>query len=427
MREPVRYTRSLCPVCLKNLPAELVRDDDGKIYIKRCCPEHGEFEALIWKGLFDFDSWTRGASQLDDGCAVHCPDNCGICSEHGIGTCCALLEVTNRCNLHCRFCFAKGGENSEDPSIEELKESIDIISEKCGGPLIQFSGGEPTVRDDLPELIRYAKTVGCSYTQVNTNGIRIAEDPDFAGQLAASGLDIVFLKFDGVNDDIYTNLRGRKLLETKLRAIDVCGQLRLGVTLVPTVVPGVNDGDLGNIIRFATENLSVKGIHFQPVSYFGRHSGIPDNIERYTLDALMKDISMQADIPISSFMPSRCDHPLCGFHASFIKTASNKLRAVSSFNASSPVPGNEKMNREYVAKHWIQSPKEPEPEGGLSDDMDFDSFLYCMKHRNLTLSAMAFQDATNINIERLHRCSLHVYDNGKIKPFCAKYISPITT
>lgn len=137
----------------------------------------------------------------------------------------------------------------------------------------------------------------------------------------------------------------------------------------------------------------------------------------------MADISTQADIPIESFMPSRCDHPLCGFHATYLIEPNGGLHALSSITHSSASRGCAKDNREYVARHWRRSPPEPKPE--LSDEMDFDTFLYRVRQQSLTLSAMAFQDAMNLNIERLHRCSLHVYENGVIKPFCANYLTPM--
>ena len=424
--EKIRETRSVCPVCLKNIPASLTREDGGRILLEKTCPAHGSFRVPIWQGKVDFEQWLLETGPLAPGSGLSCPENCGICAEHEIGTCCALLEVTNRCNLRCRYCFADGGSNNDEPSLDELKDAIREIVRQCGKPLLQFSGGEPTLRDDLPELIRFAKEVGCSYTQVNTNGIRLARDPDYARQLAEAGLDIVFLQFDGTWDDIYKALRGAALLETKLEAIRVCAERKLGVTLVSTVVKGINDGNLGELVSLAvTLAPSVRGIHFQPVSFFGRYPGMPGEDDRYTLDRLMADISEQAKIPLESFMPSRCDHPLCGFHASFLIEPDGRLKPMSSITHSSHRRGCELDNREYVARHWRSVPEEPIPGESFSDEMDFDTFLYRLRHNSLTLSAMAFQDAMNLNIERLHSCSLHVYDRGKIKPFCAKYLSPI--
>lgn len=415
----------MCPVCLKNLPAELIRREDGVILLEKECESHGRWSVPVWRGKLDFDLWTQYAQPLEEN-GKSCPEGCGICGEHEVGTCCCLLEVTSRCNLKCRFCFANGGRAEEDPSLEEMKESIRDIVRQCGQPLLQLSGGEPTLREDLPELVRYAKEAGCSYVQVNTNGIRLAKEPEYAKRLAEAGLDIVFLQFDGTKKEIYEFLRGQDLLETKLEAIRVCGELGVGVTLVPTVVPGVNTEDLGEIISLARSLVpNVRGIHFQPVSYFGRYPGQPEEDGRYTLDQLMADISDQAGIPVESFMPSRCDHPLCGFHANFLVNPAGGLKPLSSITHSAKSRGCARDNREYVARHWKRYPQEPAPAGEFGEEMDFDTFLYRIRHGSLTLSAMAFQDAVNLNIERLHRCSLHVYSKGTVKPFCANYLTSI--
>ena len=426
MKNIIRSTRSVCPICLKNIPADLVQKETGQIFLEKTCKEHGFYSALVWQGVMDFHLWTQYSEPLTGSAGKLCPGNCGICEEHETVTCCTLLEVTRRCNLNCRFCFANGGRPEGDPTLDEMKEAIRDIVRQCGQPLLQLSGGEPTLRDDLPELISFAKEAGCSYVQVNTNGIRLAEDPEYAKKLAEAGLDIVFLQFDGTKDEIYQFLRGKPLLETKKKAIQVCSDLRIGVTLVPTVVPGINDKNLGDLIAYARSMVpAVRGIHFQPVSYFGRYPHLPTDKERYTLDQLMADISDQANIPLESFMPSRCDHPLCGFHANFLVNPNGSLKPLSSITHSAKSRGCAKDNREYVARHWMRHPQEPEPTGNFSDEMDFDTFLYRIRHGSLTLSAMAFQDCLNLNIERLHRCSLHVYSAGKVRPFCANYLSAI--
>ena len=425
MAEMIRETRSVCPVCMKNLPAKLLRDQDGVISLKKECPEHGIFTAPVWRGCLDFDRWAANSSPLKVGQGMSCPGQCGLCPEHESESCCVLLEVTKRCNLHCQFCFASGGEQETEPPLDTLKASIRDIVKKCGRPLLQLSGGEPTLRDDLPELVRYAREAGCSYVQVNTNGLRLAEDPRYAEALAEAGLDIVFLQFDGTDDRIYQTLRGHPLLEKKLRAIEVCGRLHMGVTLVPTVVPGINDQDLGALICLGQSLMpAVRGIHFQPVSYFGRYPGISGEDRRFTLDELLAAISRQTELPIESFRPSRCDHPLCGFHGAFVENSAGKLCPVSS---GSQTMGRTSAgtNREYVARHWRCSASDAAP-SALSEEMDFDTFLYLVRNKSLTLSAMAFQDAMNLNIERLHRCSLHVYSDGAVKPFCGAYLTPVT-
>lgn len=470
----IRKTISICPVCHGRIPAFLERDDAG-VWLQKECAVHGAFRTIVWRDLVDLEEWISREEPLDTEAILCCgecedtvarsesqdaeirgvPEAAEACCSPAGESCCVLLEVTGSCNLSCAYCFANGGESDCQPSFEELQSCIDIIADKGGGPLLQLTGGEPTLRDDLPELAAYAKKAGCSYTQVNTNGIRLAEDADYVKRLAEAGVDIVFLQFDGTDDEIYRGLRGRDLLETKLRAIENCGRHGIGVTLVPTVVRGVNEHELGNIVRTAARLFSVvTSVHFQPVTYLGRYPGITD---RYTLDELMRDLSEQTGIPLDSWLPSRCDHAMCEFHSTFIL---NDMRQLVPMTSRSQDARNARTtaaaNRDYVAGHWSRArtgsrddqkcsdntdvaadsaddslgrinespPERPEnvPLIAAPEAMDIDELIYRMRCHSFKISAMAFQDGMNLDLERLSRCSLHVYDDGELLPFCAKYL-----
>lgn len=445
----IRNTRSVCPVCLENIPARLVREPDGSIFMEKTCPQHGDSRTLIWRGRIDFSSWTRAAQELKDPEGRFCPENCGLCSDHKRGSCCVLLEVTKRCNLRCRYCFADAGGDGE-ASFEELADAVRDIASRGSRPMLQLSGGEPTLRDDLCDLIRLAKEEGLPYVQVNTNGIRLAEDPRLAGALAEAGADFVFLQFDATDDSVYRALRGRDLMKIKEEAIENSAKAGLGVTLVPTVVPGVNQNALGDILNFAVQRSpAVRGVHFQPVSYFGRIP-VPRSAdeERCTLDELLTDMCEQSGLEINDFVPSRCDHPLCGFHGSFI--AEGGLLIPLTKGESAPrEPITARENRDFVARHWTRdrknepalTPREdtvpdseaaPAPLGGRyslrlpmeeSDVTDMDTFLRKVRSRSFTVSSMPFQDAMNLDAERLVSCSLHVYSRGSIRPLCAEYLT----
>lgn len=416
--EIVRKTRSVCPRCLQNIEAALVSEGEN-IKLKKRCPAHGEFSVIVWRGLSDFALWRGGAGELKAGEGLSCPQNCGICSEHIQGTCCTLLEVTRRCNLKCSFCFAEGA--MAEPSMEELKAAVDIIMSR-GKVLIQLSGGEPTLRDDLPELIRYIRSKGADFVQLNSNGLRLAEDEEYVRALAEAGLSFVFLQFDGASDDIYEKLRGKALLETKKKAIELCGRHGLGVTLVPTLVKGVNDHQVGDIIRFgAALSPVVRGVHFQPVSYFGRYPEPPDDSERYTLDELINALGVQAGIKEENIAPSRCDHPSCGAHASFVVMKNGSLMPLT-YRRNACKMSSAAQNRAYIGSRWTRNTEKEDNDFG--DDLkNMDAFVERLKSHGFTVTAMAFQDAMNFDIERLRRCSLHVYSEGKLKPFCAAYLS----
>ena len=280
MEAVLRRTRSVCPVCLRPVPAERVRVG-REVFLRKACEAHGSFSIVIWRGRLSFADWLgRAEGEAHD--QLRCPEACGLCPDHLSGTCCVLLEVTGRCNLRCRFCFANGGEGA-DPSLAKLASSLRALAVP-GRTLVQLSGGEPTMRDDLPEVVAAAREAGCKHVQLNTNGIRLAAEPSYVESLAKAGLSFVFMQFDSTDDAVYESLRGRPLLAAKREAIENCAAVNIGVTLVPTLIPGLNTGGIGDILRFAvSRSPAVRGVHFQPVSYFGRVPAAPSDDTRLTL------------------------------------------------------------------------------------------------------------------------------------------------
>ena len=447
----IRTTYSVCPVCKNRIEAHHVERDNA-VYLEKTCPEHGFFSTIIWSGLRDMNAWRGAVKDVSIQAGDDCPNACGLCEFHQSGTCCVLLEVTKRCNLRCPYCFADGGEG-EDLPFDQIVRDIRSLAVQ-GQTLLQLSGGEPTVRDDLAGIIREAKSAGCKYVQLNTNGVRLATDKEYLHALKDAGLSFVFMQFDGMDDRVYRTLRGRELLAIKKQAIQNCGELNIGVTLVPTVVPGVNDHQIGDILRFAvSQSPYVRGLHFQPVSYFGRTPSAPDNTMRYTLDRLLFDLDAQASdvLPFGSLKPSRCDHPLCGFHGDYAVMPDGSLYSLlSEGDFESVVTADQ--NRSFVAKRWDRSREAGESAANTAqcaccdaaayvrepydigqtgcqccgeervDMNDMGAFLQRVRSHGFTVTAMAFQDAWNLDLERLKRCSLHVFKGGKFIPFCMHYL-----
>lgn len=423
---PYRPTLSICPVCRKQTEARLVKKKSGW-YMEKSCHEHGSFSTVVWRGAPELNEWDK-YSQPAENEQPPCPTACGLCSRHLQSTCCVLVEVTSRCNLSCGFCFAESGNSSGD-NEKTPEELYNIFRElvEGGRSFLQLSGGEPTVRDDLPEIVAAAKAAGCDSLQLNSNGIRLGRDREFTKKLADAGLSFVFMQFDGMDDEVYKKLRNRPLLQEKLDAIRVCDEFGLGVTLVPTVVPGVNDGQIGDIIKFAVKNSpAVRGVHFQPVSYFGRYPEAPKNSDRITLPEVVSAIESQTGglVRVTDLAPSCCDHPRCGFHGDFVVLPDRLLALTRNSGSqdsccSKPASDEALRNRRFVSRRWKRdgSVKSDNP-----DMRDMDAFLARVKSHGFTITGMAFQDAYNLDITRLRRCSLHVYDNGKIVPFCSYYI-----
>ena len=242
-----------------------------------------------------------------------------------------LLEVTSRCDLACPVCYASASRQGADASQAEIGGWLDTLAASSGGRVhIQLSGGEPTVRDDLPEIVALIRARGFEFVQLNTNGVRIAREPDYLAALAKAGLDCVFLQFDGIGDDVYQRLRGAKLMRLKTQAIRNCGQAGIGVVLTPTLVPGVNVDQIGAIVDFAiAETPAVRAVHFQPVSYFGRCLTPPENASRITLPEVMEALIAHSGgtIQHGDFHPGSAENPYCSFSGRFVIGEDGRLRA----------------------------------------------------------------------------------------------------
>ena len=427
-------TSSVCPVCLKRILAMRVVYGD-EVYLEKKCPEHGSFKTIVWRGLPAYPSWMREKIPNHPAQPFHqpetgCPFDCGLCSAHRQEPCCVLLEVTQRCDLGCPVCFASSGsEQTTDPSLATVEMWYQRMLQ-AGGPYnIQLSGGEPCLRDDLPEIISMGKKLGFTYFQVNTNGLRLAKDIGYLRSLKEAGLNVVYLQFDGTDDAIYQTIRGRKILDRKIKVIQNCAELHLGVILVPTIIPGVNDQDLGNIIRFALDyQPAVKGIHFQPVAYFGRYPQPPRNVDRITIPELLNAMQLQTEglVHLADFHPKGSENSYCSFTANYIIQPDGSLKPLrepeTGCNCHKPESAREgvKRSREFVAKHWTfhEAPKMVNSSnlslGG------WDEILERARSHHFSISGMAFQDAWNLDLELLQDCCIAIAaTNGDLVPFCA--------
>lgn len=444
-------TESVCPVCLRRIPARRVVQDDQVFQVKQC-EEHGSFRTLIWHGKPAMAEWRRPKTPvhpelcygtIDKGC----PFDCGLCSDHRQLPCSVLLEVTDRCNLQCAVCFADAGpQGTEDPSLEKISWLLERAMAAAGPCSLQLSGGEPTLRDDLPEIVEAARRIGFSFIQLNSNGLRLASDKEYAHRLQAAGLSSLFLQFDGVDDDIYRTLRGRALLEQKLQAVKNAGEAGLGVVFVPTLVRGINSGAVGAIVRQALQlSPVVRGIHFQPVSYFGRFPGDERDKDRFTLPELMQCLENQTGnlLNLGDFSPPGGEHAHCSFHATYVYSENGTLRPLGATGGDSCCTpdcgsGGIRQTVDTVSRRWKlppgaqfsntaqvsgpstccggSTPQATRVEGPI----DLDLFLKEVSTRSFTISAMAFQDAENLDLERLRGCCISVIaPDGGLVPFCA--------
>lgn len=415
---------SVCPQCLRRIRGELIQREQT-VFLEKSCPEHGFFSAVVWRGEPPFSEWVRPKIPFLGGAREPgrrgCPFDCGLCPAHAQRTCTALVEVTQRCNLRCPVCFADSGGSAPDPDMASLRRMFDRIMDRTGGCNLQLSGGEPTVREDLPDVIRTAKDTGFSFVQLNSNGLSLARDPELAHAFKDAGLSSVFLQFDGMTDAVFRQMRGRDLLEEKIRAVENLSAAGLGVVLVPTVRRDVNLDRLWDVVRFGLDRLPhVRGVHFQPMSYFGR---FPSDFSPHhvTLPEIMNALERQSRgmVRAADFLPPGCEHALCSFSGRFLVREDGTLTRLGSAAcdcAPQPAEAGALKSITVTARQWSAPDAPPDTQSG--DDLD--RFLRRARTHVFGISAMAFQDAWTLNLERLRGCCIHVAQpDGRLIPFCS--------
>jgi len=285
-------TQALCAVCLRRVEAKEIIED-ACVYLDKLCPEHGRQRVLI---ADDVAYWRMGRErflkppeQVVAPNTTHrygCPYDCGICPEHEQHGCLCVLEITDHCNLRCPTCYASSSpERTTHRSLEQIERMLDrIVANEVEPDIVQVSGGEPTTHPQFFEVLDACRRRPLRHLMLNTNGIRIAKEPGFAERLASYGPGFeVYLQFDGFARSSHMTLR----------AADLRG---LSTTLVATVRRGVNDDELGDIIRFAVKQRCVRGVTFQPVQDAGRNDGFDPAVHRLTLTETRRRILEQCDM-----------------------------------------------------------------------------------------------------------------------------------
>lgn len=310
------FTLSLCPHCLRRIDAKIVFQDE-KVFMLKRCPEHGAQKVLI---ATDVEYYKRCRHYLKPGEMVRtfntethfgCPYDCGICPDHEQHGCLTLVEVTDRCNLTCPVCYTESSPlHGNHYKLEEIERMLDAVVRNEGEPdVVQLSGGEPTFHPQFFEILDAAKRRPIRHLMVNTNGLRIAKDREFAERLARYMPDFeIYLQFDSLKQDALTRLRGEDLAAVRMKALEQLNELGLSTTLVVTVAKGVNDNEIGRIIEFALRQPCVRGVTLQPVQMAGRVENYDPATDRMTLTEVRQAILDQCKIFTSDdIVPVPCN------------------------------------------------------------------------------------------------------------------------
>ena len=308
-------TTSLCETCLTPVPAKVIIEDAGVWYLKRC-RGHGVQKTLISD---DVDYWRAQKDWLKPGdrplaaqtrTEAGCPFDCGLCPDHEQHSCLAIVEINSACNLACPVCFADAEDvHGAHLPLATVEAMLDALVESEGEPdLVQLSGGEPTIHPQFFEILDAVKRRPIRHVMINTNGVRIAQDPAFVERLASYAPRLeVYLQFDAMDDAALMNLRGARLSRIRQGALEALERAGLSTTLVAVVKRGVNDGDVAAIVRHALEWRCVRGVTFQPVQDAGRNEGFDAKANRMLLTQIRRGVVEAGVFAAEDMIPLPCN------------------------------------------------------------------------------------------------------------------------
>src|ERR1700761_6138214 len=296
---------SLCTTCFRRIDAKIVFEE-GNVFMLKRCPQHG-FERVLIADAIDYYRRCREVflkppempQVYNTPIKYGCPYDCGLCPDHEQHSCLTLVEICDACNLTCPVCYAGSGQHRKEfRSLAQIEAMLDCVVRNEKQPdVVQISGGEPTLHPDFFRVLEMCKERPIRHLMVNTNGIRIAQDEEFAKRLAVFIPPFkIYLQFASLRREPLMQLRGADLRSIREKALERLNKLGISTTLVVTVERGVNDGELGEIIEYALKQPAVRGVTFQPVQQAGRVQGFDSTQHRLTLTEVRRRILEQTKV-----------------------------------------------------------------------------------------------------------------------------------
>lgn len=446
-------TRSTCPVCLKLIDAKIVITNDNLVKMLKTCPEHGSFEVLVssdvdyYCNLGVFNKPGSIPLKLSTETTNGCPHDCGLCPDHEQHTCLALMEITNRCNMSCPICYANSG-SGDDLSLQQVQKMLDCYIAAEGNPeVLQISGGEPTVHPRLLDILRMSKASGLKAFLINTNGLRMAQDMQFVESLQEFGPELeIYLQFDSLSPEVGFALRGQDVSQVRQKALDNLEAAGILVNLVVTLVRGVNEHEIKEVIKLAITRPNVTGVVFQLVTGVGRAVKLKSNqMDRLTVPTVLKLIETQTDgvFRESDFVPLPCPHPTCTSLTYAFVTGDKKKKVkpvtryidvrkyLDYFKNTLCIDARDLLNEAIyhsLDRMWSASASLRLMEVlndfsrccGIKFKPTGDGDPFRQMHgKPLRVVIKPFMDAYNYDLKRAKKCCIHVLTtDGRMVPFC---------
>ena len=361
-----------------------------------------------------------------------CPYDCGLCQDHEQHSCLTVVEITDRCNLSCPTCYAMSSPHyGRHRTVEEVEKMLDIIVANEGEPdVVQISGGEPTIHPDFFTILDIAKKKPIKHLMVNTNGIRIAKDFEFAKQLATYAPDFeIYLQFDSFKPGALEQLRGKDLTAVRMKALEHLNKLNLSTTLVVTLQKGLNDDEIGKIIEFALKQECVRGVTFQPTQIAGRNENFNPHTDRLTLTEVRQNILDQTDIfSANDLIPVPCNPDALAM--GYALKIDGKIFPMTRYIDPANLLDKSKNTIVYEQDAALHSQLIDIFSTGISVDKvteNFNQLLCCLpnikapglNYNNLfRIIIMRFMDAYDFDVRSVKKSCVHiVHKDGRIIPF----------
>ncbi len=485
------YTRTVCPQCWEQgglssddprafVDGMLVREG-GKIWMQRFCPVHGETRSLyeedadIWSSRNGWRTPTLHITpdRIDNFAGF--PDGYreGLPASHGQHTCILLLNVTENCNYACPTCYASAlspGTPFQDglPSIEQLTHTVDtmIAREKGRLGVVMISGGEPTVRKDIEEVLLKVMERNVTRVMLNTNGRRIAKDDRFLQFLQKHRERIeVYLQFDGFRPETHEKLRGENVADEKELALCRLNEAGVYSTLVMTVCKGINDDEVGQVLLAGLKTPKCAGLAIQPMFGSGRTVHY-DPMDRVTPTGVLGRLKEQTDglLEASDFIPLPCSHKDCCDISYLMRMKDDEWKSlpkligrdelknwihlvantISFENASDAVKElvksgvlqrvfseQQKVGALQLAADMLKMcdciPGLPDLIGALWAKTPKSKLMEKMAERTFRVTVKQFMDAHTFHESRIRQCCVHVgtfEDDPRRYSFCWRWMFP---
>lgn len=431
------YTISLCPECLKRIDAKIVFEDNNVFMLKRC-PEHGNSKVLIaddkeyYKNIRNYNKPSETPYKFNTETHFGCPYDCGLCPDHEQHSCLTVIEITDRCNLSCPTCYAGSSPtHGRHRTFAEVKMMLDTIVENEREPdVIQISGGEPTLHPQFFEILDYAKTLPIKHLMVNTNGIEIAKDFEFAKRLSTYAPDFeIYLQFDSFKEMVLMSMRGANLKKIREKAIEHLNALNLSTTLVVTLQKGLNDDEIGKIIEFALEQKCVRGVTLQPTQIAGRLENFNSQTDRITLTEVRRKILEQTTIFLpDDIIPVPCNPDALAM--GYVLKLEGQYIPLTRYINPADLLDSGKNTIVYEQDEGLHQKMSEIFSTGTSTDKASEklhSLLCCLPfveapnlgYNNLfRVIIMQFIDAYNFDVRAIKKSCVHIVDkDNKIIPF----------